>query len=205
MEKQEIIQKLFRTLSIESDSIEQLRTNLNMDDMSSIVQIIGDCTGKIILSGCGTSAMAARKIAHSLNCIERPALFLTPSDAVHGGLGILQKEDILILISKGGNTDELLPLVQVCRTKQAALIGVSENETSLIAKESDCFLKIKVEKEPCPFNMLATASTLAVISAFDSICIALMHYTNYTREQFAVIHPGGAVGNRLLGKVGTTK
>ena len=157
-----------------------------------------NCRGKVILSGCGTSAMAAKKIAHSLNCIEIPALFLTPSDAVHGGLGVLQEEDVLILISKGGNTQELVNLIPACRTKHALLIGVSENPDSAIAREADIYLRVKVAREPCRFNMLATASTLAVISVFDSICIALMQMTGYTREQFAVIHPGGAVGDRLL-------
>lgn len=192
-----IIEEMTRSLCAESASISSLAATLDMAVMSSIVRIIGNCTGNVILSGCGTSAMAARKISHSLNCIERPSSFLQPADAVHGGLGLLQKEDILILISKGGNTGELLPLLQAGRIKHATLIGVSENEDSAIARESDYFLKIKVEREPCPFNMLATASTLAVISAFDSICIALMQYTGYTREQFAVNHPGGAVGDRL--------
>ena len=142
--------------------------------------------------------MAAKKIAHSLNCIEIPALFLTPSDAVHGGLGVLQEEDILILISKGGGTEELVRLIPACRTKKALLIGVSENPASAIAQNADIYLRVRVEQEPCRFNMLATASTLAVISMFDSICIALMQMTGYTREQFAVIHPAGAVGERLL-------
>jgi KpsF/GutQ family protein len=145
--------------------------------------------------------MAAKKICHSLNCIERPAVFLTPSDAVHGGLGLLQKGDVLILVSKGGNTEELIKLVSPCKTKGAALVAVTENPGSVLAREADISLIVKVEKEPCPFNMLATASTLAVIAVFDAICIALMEYTGYTREQFAVIHPSGAVGDRLLNKV----
>ena len=136
---------------------------------------------------------------HSLNCIECPAIFLTPSDAVHGGLGVLQKDDILILVSKGGGTGELVQLIPACRTKGATLIGITENENSEIGRNSDICLTVGIEKEPCRFNMLATASTLAVISVMDAVCIALMQYTDYTREQFAVIHPKGAVGERLLG------
>ena len=146
----------------------------------------------------GTSAMAAKKAVHSLNCIECPAVFLTPSDAVHGGLGVLQKDDILFLVSKGGGTGELVQLIPACRAKGAVLVGVTENEDSRIAKEADICLKIKVDREPCRFNMLATASTMAVVSVFDAVCIALMQYTDYTKEQFAVIHPKGAVGERLL-------
>lgn len=189
-----------RTLRVEAESIAALAEALDQEAVARVAQAIMDCRGKVILSACGTSAMAAKKIAHSLNCIERPALFLTPSDAVHGGLGVLQREDLLILISKGGSTRELTCLIPACKTKAATLIGVSENPESVIAREADIYLKIKVNREPCRFNMLATASTLAVIAAFDAICIALMQLMGYTREQFAVIHPAGAVGDRLLGK-----
>lgn len=196
--KEEIKSEIKRTLSIEAESINSLITDLDMDAVAKVTEAIGNCKGRIVVSGCGTSGTAAKKIAHSLSCIERPALFLSPADAVHGALGVLQPGDIFILISKGGNTSELVNMIPACKTKNATLIGVSENPDSVIAKESDIYLKIKVEKEPCHFNMLATASTLAVISTFDAICIALMQYTEYTREQFAVIHPGGAVGDRLI-------
>ena len=200
MNNKMISDEIKRTIDIEASSIHSLLETLDMEQMVQAVHLIGDCEGRIIVAGCGTSAMAAKKVVHSLNCIECPAVFLTPSDAVHGGLGILQKGDILILISKGGNTKELVQLIPSCKTKEAKLIGVTENSDSIIAKEADLLLKVKIEKEPCRFNMLATASTLAVISTFDSICIALMAYTNYTKEQFAIIHPNGAVGDRLLNK-----
>ena len=186
------------TLSIEADSIANLINTISYESVLDAVKLIGDCKGKVIVAGCGTSAAAARKIAHSLCCVERPSCYLNPADAVHGALGLLQKDDIFILISKGGNTREILSMIPACKTKGAKLIGVTENPDSALAGESDILLKIKVDKEPCPFNMLATASTMAVIAVFDAICIALMHYTGYTREQFAVIHPGGAVGDRLL-------
>ena len=201
MTEKEILSEVARTLSIESRSIAALIEDLDADAVLRVARALQDCKGRIVLSACGTSAMAAKKIAHSLCCIERPALFLTPSDAVHGALGVLQKDDVYILISKGGNTGELTRLIPACKTKGATLIGVSENPDSTIAREADIYLKVKVETEPCRFNMLATASTLAVIATFDAICIALMQMTGYTREQFAVIHPAGAVGDRLLGKV----
>lgn len=200
MTREDILSEVRRTLTIEAQSVQKLTDELNEDAVLQVANAIADCKGKIILSACGTSAMAAKKIAHSLNCIERPALFLTPSDAVHGGLGVLQADDIFILISKGGNTGELTRLIPACKTKKALLISVSENEGSQLAQAADIFLKVKVEMEPCRFNMLATASTMAVVATFDAICIALMQMTGYTREQFAVIHPAGAVGDRLLGK-----
>ena len=204
MENKMISDEIIRTIQIEADSLHSLLESLDMDQIVKAVHLIGDCKGRIIVTGCGTSAMAAKKIVHSLNCIERPAVFLTPSDAVHGGLGLLQPGDILILISKGGNTRELIQLISACTTKNALLIGVTENPDSNIAKEADLFLKVKVETEPCRFNMLATASTMAVISVFDAICIALMSYTDYTKEQFAIIHPNGAVGDRLLERTDKT-
>ena len=198
MNDNEILSEVRRSIAIEAESVRRLAEEMDEQAVLKTVKALAECKGKVIVSGCGTSAAAAKKVAHSLNCIEIPALFLTPSDAVHGGLGVLQENDILVLISKGGNTQELLSLIPACKTKKAMLIGVSENPESNIAVNSDIYLKVKVEKEPCRFNMLATASTIAVISMFDSICIALMQHTGYTREQFAVIHPGGAVGDRLL-------
>lgn len=201
MTEQEILSEINRCLTMEAESIAQLRQTLEQEAVLAAAKALMNCKGKVILSGCGTSAMAARKVAHSLSCIEIPALFLSPADAVHGALGVLQREDILILISKGGNTQELVNLIPACKTKGALLIGVSENPESVIAGQADIYLKVKVEQEPCRFNMLATASTLAVIATFDAVCIALMQMTGYTREQFAVIHPGGAVGERLLNKL----
>lgn len=198
MTDSEILSEVKRSIAMEAESVRRLSEELDGQQVLDTARALMHCRGKVILSGCGTSAMAAKKIAHSLNCIEIPALFLTPSDAVHGGLGVLQEEDILILISKGGGTEELVRLIPACRAKKALLIGVSENPASVIAQNADIYLRVRVEQEPCRFNMLATASTLAVISMFDSICIALMQMTGYTREQFAVIHPAGAVGERLL-------
>lgn len=201
MTDKEIISEVNRCISMEADAIGKLTEVLDEKAVLDTAKALQNCKGKVILSGCGTSAMAAKKVAHSLCCIEIPALFLSPADAVHGGLGVLQEEDILILISKGGNTQELVNLIPACRTKKAKLIGVSENPDSKIAQAADIYMKVKAEREPCRFNMLATSSTLAVISTFDAICIALMQMTGYTREQFAVIHPGGAVGERLLNHI----
>lgn len=202
MENKDIIYEVRRCLRMEAESVQKLSDDIDEDTVIKAAKLIQNCKGKIILSGCGTSAMAAKKIAHSLNCIECPALFLTPSDAVHGGLGVVQAEDIVILISKGGNTSELVKLVNACKKKRAFLIAVSENPESGLAAEADLYLKIKVDREPCRFNMLATASTMAVIAVFDAVCIALMQMKEYKKEQFALIHPGGAVGERLLGKEG---
>ena len=185
------------TLDVESKEIERLRETVDRKTVEEIINRISKCKGKIILTGCGTSAMAAKKIVHSLSVIDIEAIYLNPSDAVHGSLGTVRKDDIVIFISKGGNTEELTSFIDNVRAKKAFIITVSENERSLLATKSDLFLKVKIEREPDQYDMLATASTLAVIALFDAICIALMDVTGFNKQDFALNHPGGAVGERL--------
>jgi KpsF/GutQ family protein len=186
--------------NVEARSLRRLHKTIDPRVFSRCVCAIAQCQGRVLTSGCGTSAAAARKIAHSLCCIERPALFLAPGDALHGGLGLAQPTDIVILISKGGNTREIVNLLPPLKTKRVTIIGVTENPDSAVGRAADLLLRVKVEREPDEFDMLATASILAVIAVFDAICIALMKVTGYSRSQFAIIHPGGAVGERLLAK-----
>lgn len=188
------------TLKIESESVANLVNVIDIQVIEQVINKISNLKGKVIISGCGTSGTAAKKIVHSLSCISIASLYLNPSDAVHGSMGIIREDDIVILISKGGNTSELTKLINSIKTNKAFLIGVGENEDSTIGKESDLFIKVAVEKEPDKFNMLATASTLAVISVFDAICIALMDTMDFSKSKFALNHPGGAVGERLLHK-----
>lgn len=182
----------------EAASVAALPSIMDPAAFGHCVEALAACRGRILTTGCGTSAAAARKIAHSLCCIERPAAFLSPSDAVHGGLGLVQPQDVVIAISKGGDTREIANLIPAIQTKRALLIGVTEQPDSALGRASSLLLRVRVEREPDEFNMLATASTLAVVAVFDAVCIALMRVTRYTRERFAVIHPGGAVGDRLV-------
>ena len=192
-----IKESIEHTWDVESKEIERLKETIDKEAIEKIIKKISTCKGKIILTGCGTSAMAAKKIIHSLSVIDIPALFLNPSDAVHGSLGIVKEDDMVIFISKGGNTGELTSFIDNVRNKNAFIITVSENKESLLAKKSDLFLKVKIEREPDAYDMLATASTMAVIAVFDAICIALMDTTGFNKEEFALNHPGGAVGERL--------
>ena len=198
MTEQETILEVERVVRAEAEELLKLSERFNREAVLRTADALQNCRGKVVLAGCGTSGQAAKKIVHTLCCIEIPAIYMCPADAVHGELGLLQEGDILILISKGGNTEELVTLIPACKTKKAMLIGVSENPESAIAKNADIYLEIKTDREPDPFNMLATASTLAVISLFDGICIALAQRKGFSRDQFAVIHPHGAVGARLL-------
>lgn len=201
MEKSQIWDQIQNVWGQEASSLNNLKNIVSPDAIVKAVETIANCKynkGRVLTAGVGTSGAAAKKIAHTLSCVEIPSFFISPADGVHGALGAVQKDDVVIAISKGGGTKEILNIVPAVKRKGATLIGVTENENSELAKNSDIVLKIKVEREPDPFNMLATASTMAVIAVFDAIAITLMHVTNYKKEQFAVIHPGGAVGERLL-------
>ncbi|UCF06331.1 MAG: SIS domain-containing protein [bacterium] len=175
-----------------------LKETIDRNAFADCVRTIAECRGRVVTAGVGTSGAAAKKIAHSLSCIECPAFFLDPGDAVHGALGSVQPEDVAILISKGGGTREIVNIIPALQTKSVQIIGVTEKEDSVLGRNADILLRVRVEREADDFNMLATTSTLAVMAVFDAICIVLMSYTGYTREQFALIHPGGAVGERLL-------
>ena len=197
-DKAQLWQIAINVWDITANVIMQLKENIDRQAFLNCIEALGKCRGRIIIAGVGTSAAAAKKIVHTLSCIERPAFFLSPGDAVHGALGSVQKGDLAILISKGGRTREIVNLLPPLKTKKVFVIGVTENEDSILARESNLLLKVKVEREADVFNMLATTSASAVIAIFDAICIALMEYTHYTKEQFAVIHPGGEVEEQLL-------
>jgi len=160
------------------------------------VKVLCKCN-KIITCASGTSGIAAKKISHSLCCIERDAFFMSPAEAVHGGLGGLKKDDAMIMISRGGGTVELLPIIDVCKKKGATLIGITENLNSPLAKSADIVLPLKIERESDKYNVMATASFVATVALLDALLVAIMEETNYRLEQFALIHPGGAVGALL--------
>jgi KpsF/GutQ family protein len=198
MNHEDIWQKATQVWSVASAELARLASTLDSASFVRLVEVLGGTTGRIAVGGVGTSGAAAKKIAHSLCCIERPAYFLSPGDAVHGALGAVQEGDPVILISKGGGTREIVNLLPSLRTKKAFIVGVTEKVDSPLARAADLVIKVRIEREADEFNMLATTSTMAVTAVFDAVCIALMTYTHYTREQFAVIHPSGAVGERLL-------
>ncbi len=193
-----IWEKALHVWSVGERALARLRETVDRAAFVRCVETIAACRGRVVTSGAGTSGAAARKIAHSLSCVERPAFFLEPADAVHGGLGSVQPGDVAILVSKGGGTGEIVRLLPALKARKVFVMGVTENRGSPLGRESDVVLEVRVEAEADDLNMLATTSTMAVVAVFDAICIALVELTGYTREQFAVIHPAGAVGERLL-------
>jgi KpsF/GutQ family protein len=181
----------------EGEEIIKLGQTINHDQITQLISTLVKNTGNVFLTGCGTSAMAAKKIVHTLNVIDIAAFYLNPSDAVHGSLGQVKREDIIIFISKGGSTKELISFVENIHKKGSQIIVITENSNSLLAKQADLVVKVKVEQELDEFNMLATTSTLAVISLFDVIATILMKCKNFSKKNFLLNHPSGDVGQRL--------
>ncbi len=190
-----------KTLRMESDAILNAYENLDMQAAENIIEKIGSCKGNIILSGSGTSGIAAKKIAHTFNCMGRPAVFLDPFEGLHGGLGLVRSADIIILLSNGGETEEINQLIPVCKSKGAMLIAVTGNMSATLAKQADTVLKVNAGREADPFDLFATSSIIAILAVFDAISICVMEKTNYTKEDFAAVHPGGAVGKSLKNTV----
>ena len=146
------------------------------------------------------AAIPGSHFAHLMCCIERPARFLSPAEAVHGGTGYLQQGDVVLLVSRGGKTDELMPIADICRNKGVTVIGVMENTASPLAEKSDIILAMKVTRECDKYNCQGTTSFAVTNAIFDALQTAVLEYTDFKNEQFAVIHPGGAVGKRLNDK-----
>jgi len=196
LEKDESIRRAIESLSIESKAISDIINYLDTDKFYQAIEILSTCP-KIITCASGSSGIAAKKFSHSLCCIERNAQFLSPAEAIHGGMGCMKKGDAVVMVSRGGKTAELLPIIEVCNKKGVVLIGVTENPDSPLAKKAQIVVPIKIEKESDKLNIMATASFVVTIAIFDAMLVAIMEKTDYKIEQFALIHPGGAVGNKL--------
>ena len=191
------VDTLRRVIEAEAEQVTRLSQTIDYEALARLSELIASCEGSVFVTGCGTSAMAARKAVHTLSVVGQRAFYLNPSDAVHGELGVVRKGDVVILISKGGATAELTSFLPNLAEKGAIVVGVGEHPESPIGQASDLFLRVEIEREPDPFNMLATASTLAVIAALDAVAIDLMEGEEFSRAAFLENHPSGDVGERL--------
>lgn len=168
------------------------------DNFEQAVQLMLKCKGKVIVTGVGKSGNIGAKIAATLSSTGTPAVFVNPLDVYHGDLGIITEHDVVLAISNSGQTDELLRFVPMILHMNAAIIGMSGNPNSLLAKYSTCHVNVKVEKEACPLNLAPTSSTTAELAMGDAMAIALMELRNFQPRDFAQFHPGGELGKRLL-------
>ncbi|MBQ2719768.1 MAG: SIS domain-containing protein [Clostridia bacterium] len=192
----EVLNAAYDAFRIEAESLAATAAVLDKNELSRAVEALAGAE-RIGTSGCGHSGIACRHFAHLLCCIERPARFISPAEAVHGGLGFIQKGDVIVLVSRGGKTDELMPIAKICKDKGATLIGVTENLTSPLAELSDIVLAMSITRECDRYNCQGTTSFAVTSAIFDALQSALIEYTGFMNEKFAVIHPGGAVGKRL--------
>ena len=180
----------------EADSILKTKEAIDKNAFLEAVKILSSAT-RIAAAGCGHSGIACQHFTHLMCCIDRPARFIYPSEAVHGGLGFIHEGDVILLASRGGKTDELIPIADVAKKKGAKIITVTENTESPLAKIADVVLRMAVTRECDKYNCQGTTSFAVTCAIFDALQAAVLENTGYVNEQFALIHPGGAVGKRL--------
>ena len=195
-----IIQRAADCLLSESQAIQSLIPRLD-DHFLQAVEAIRDCKGKVVVTGVGKSGHIGSKIAATLASTGTPAFFLNPLDAYHGDLGMLSSEDLVLAISYSGSTEELLRFLPLIQAKQIKIIGISGNPESLLAHYSDIHLNTAVEREADPLNLIPTASTTATLALGDALACALVEAKHFQPTDFAMLHPGGDLGRKLLAKV----
>ena len=198
--KENIIASAKKTISSESQSIAKLTEFIDADFVAS-VEIIYNSKGRLIITGIGKSAIIAQKIVATLNSTGTPSIFLHASEAIHGDLGVLQPDEVVICISKSGNSPEIKVLVPLLKRFGNKLIAITGNPTSFLGTQSDFVLNTYVESESCPNNLAPTNSTTAQLVMGDAIAVCLMEMRNFTSADFANYHPGGALGKKLLLRV----
>ena len=194
-------QSITNILTIEYEEIQKLINSLDREVMEKVIDLLMSVKPsgrKVITAGAGTSGATAIRVAHSLNVCEVPSFFCDPAYSMHGGTGVIQKGDVVILFSKGGNTLEVINYIPVCKAKGAIIIGVGQNDDSILATNADIYFKIPIERESDMFNMCASASCTAYCAVWDSIAFTIMRYSGYTKEDLMRSHPGGKVGELLL-------
>lgn len=199
--KDTILASAKKTILSESESIAKLVEFLD-DDFAKAAEIIYNSKGRLVVTGIGKSALIATKIVATLNSTGTPSMFLHAAEAIHGDLGMVQPGDVVICISKSGNSPEIKVLVPLLKRFGNVLIGMTANKNSFLGKESDFVLNAYVESEACPNNLAPTNSTTAQLVLGDAIAVCLMEIRNFKSEDFAKYHPGGALGKKLLLRVG---
>ncbi len=191
-----ITQTAVRTIKMEAQSIQNLTAFINKD-FEKAIEVIADCRGRIVISGIGKSAVIAQKIVATLNSTGTPSMFMHAADAIHGDIGIIQQEDVVIIISKSGSSPEIKVLVPLIKNFGNVLIAMVGNIDSYLAKQSDIILNTTVDQEACPNNLAPTTSTTAQLVMGDAIAVCLMELKGFSSDDFAKFHPGGMLGKKL--------
>jgi arabinose-5-phosphate isomerase len=191
-----IKQVALRTIELEAQSVSGLASFIN-DDFEKAVSLIAECRGRVVISGIGKSAIIAQKIVATFNSTGTPSIFMHAADAIHGDLGTVQQDDVVIIISKSGESPEIKVLVPLIKNTGNLLIGMVGNTSSFLAKNSSIALNTSVEQEACPHNLAPTSSTTAQLVMGDALAICLMELRGFQSDDFAKFHPGGMLGKKL--------
>lgn len=194
--KKESLDMAKQAYLIEKECIEGMLEHFDEDAYSKAVELLKNAE-RIGATGCGHSGIICQHFAHLMCCIDQPAKFISPAEAVHGGTGFLQEGDVCIFASRGGKTKELLPILDICKAKGVKIIAITENMESPMAEAADVVLKQYVNRETDKYNCQGTTSSTALAVIFHVLQTALIEETDYQNEKFALVHPGGAVGERL--------
>lgn len=198
--QQDTIQIAHRLFDDEISGLLQVRDSIG-NEFSVAIEMIFACTGKVIVSGMGKSGHIGHKIAATLASTGTSAFFMHPAEALHGDLGMIDDNDLVLAISYSGESDELSAILPVVKRKQVKVISITGNRNSTLARLSDCSLIINVDKEACPLNLAPTTSTTATLVLGDALAVALLSLRQFRPEDFALSHPGGSLGRKLLTKV----
>lgn len=200
MKRQEIDKEIRRVLQCEAKALLRVGKSVN-GAYSQAVEALARCRGKVVLTGVGKSGLIAQKIAATFSSTGTPAAYLDPTEAAHGGMGFLQKQDLVVAVGKSGESDELNALLPHLRALGAKLIAITANEKSTLAKRADIILITPIDEEACPLNLAPTSSTTAALAVGDALAVALMKVRDFGAEHFARNHPAGRLGKRLTLKV----
>lgn len=195
-----ILSLALRTVQMEADAINGLQAFIN-DSFMEALDRIHDCKGRLVISGIGKSAIVAQKIVATLNSTGTPSLFMHAADAIHGDLGMVQQEDVVMIISKSGDSPEIKLLIPLIKNFGNTLIGMAGNTASFLAKHCDILLNTTVAQEACPNNLAPTTSTTAQMVMGDALAVCLMEMKGFGSDDFAKFHPGGTLGKKLYLRV----
>lgn len=196
----DIKQIAIQTIKTEAEAIGKLASMID-DDFEKSVSVIYNGKGRVIVTGIGKSAIIASKIVATLNSTGTPAIFMHAADAIHGDLGIIQPDDVIVCLSKSGSTPEIKVLIPLIRNLGNKIIAIVSSTNSYLAQKSDYVLKATVDKEACPNNLAPTSSTTAQLVIGDALAVCLLHLRGFTPDDFAKVHPGGSLGKKLYMRV----
>jgi len=188
-------------LKLESNAIAQTADRLDPSQVERVVDLLAKCKGKVVILGVGKSGIIAQKIAATMTSVGTAALYLHPSDALHGGLGIVQSEDVVIVLSNSGETDEIVAMLPYLQNRHVKIVAIVGNVNSTLARKAEAVLDASVDQEACPLNLAPTTSTTVALAIGDALAVTLMKVKGLTTNEFANNHPAGRLGKRLTLRV----